>query len=80
MKNALCWPKFGRMAHFFLIKKNSSRIFPAKDTFHVSAEITMNVRTKTIAMQNSEACFGSLLLCALLCDRLSGLLLGSELS
>ena len=39
-------------------------------------EITMNVRTKTIAMQNSEACFGSSLLCALLCDRLSGLLLG----
>ena len=40
----------------------------------------MNVRTKTIAMQNSEARFGSSLLCALLCDRLSGLLLGSELS
>ena len=39
-------------------------------------EITMNVRTKTIALQNSEACFGSSLLCALLCDRLSGLLLG----
>ena len=46
----------------------------------MSAEITMNVRTKTIAMQNSEACFGSSLLCALLCDRLSGLLLGSAQS
>ncbi len=43
----------------------------------VSTEITMNVRTKTIAMQNSEVRFGSSLLCALLCDRLSGLLLGS---
>ena len=44
----------------------------------VSTEITMNVRTKTIAMQNSEARFGSSLLCALLCDRLSGLLLGLD--
>ena len=40
----------------------------------------MNVRTKTIAMQNSEACFGSLLLCALLCDRRPGQFLGPELS
>ena len=39
--------------------------------------ITMNVRTATIAMQNSESRFGSSLLCALLCDRLSGLLLGA---
>ncbi len=39
--------------------------------------ITMNVRTATIAMQDSEARFGATLLCALLCDRLSGLLLGS---
>jgi len=40
----------------------------------------MNVRTTTIAMQNAEACFGSTLLCALLCDRLFGLLLGSAQS
>ena len=45
--------------------------------YSIDMEITMNVRTKTIAMQNSEARFGSSLLCALLCDRLSGLLLGS---
>ena len=51
-------------------------MFFSKGCRKASAEITMNVRTKTIAMQNSEACFGSSLLCALLCDRLSGLLLG----
>ena len=65
---------------FFLDKKKFLSYIPRKGHHHVSAEITMNVRTKTIAMQNSEARFGSLLLCALLCDRLSGLLLGSELS
>ena len=65
---------------FFLDKKKFLSYIPRKGHHHVSAEITMNVRTKTIAMQNSEACFGSLLLCALLCDRLSGQLLGSELS
>ena len=64
------------MAHFFLIKKNSFLMFFSKGCRKASAEITMNVRTKTIAMQNSEARFGSTLLCALLCDRLSGLLLG----
>ena len=65
---------------FFLDKKNFLPYVLLKGCRKVSTEITMNVRTKTIAVQNSEACFGSLLLCALLCDRLSGLLLGSELS
>jgi len=48
--------------------------------YSIDMEITMNVRTTTIAMQNAEACFGSTLLCALLCDRLFGLLLGSAQS
>ena len=65
---------------FFLDKKKFLSYIPRKGHHHVSAEITMNVRTKTIAMQNSEARFGSLLLCALLCDRLPGLFLGPELS
>ena len=64
---------------FFLDKKFFLSYVHFKGHRKVSAtEITMNVRTKTIAMQNSEACFGSSLLCALLCDRLSGLLLGSD--
>ena len=70
------WPR----GAFFLDKKNFLSYIPRKGHHHVSAEITMNVRTMTIARQNTEACFGSVLLCALLCDRLSGLLLGSELS
>ena len=40
----------------------------------------MNVRTMNIALQNDEARFGASLLCAVLCERLSGLLLGSDLS
>ena len=65
-----------RHGAFFLDKKVFLPYVLFKGCHTVSAEITMNVRTKTIAMQNSEACFGSSLLCALLCDRLSGLLLG----
>ena len=65
---------------FFLDKKKFLPYVLLKGCHKVFMEITMNVRTKTIAMQNSEVLFGSLLLCALLCDRLSGLLLGSELS
>ena len=61
---------------FFLDKKIFLPYVLFKGRHRASAEITMNVRTKTIAMQNSEACFGSSLLCALLCDRLPGLLLG----
>lgn len=62
---------------FFLDKKKFLPYVLCKGRHMVSTEITMNVRTKTIAMQNSEVRFGSSLLCALLCDRLSGLLLGS---
>lgn len=45
-----------------------------------SMEITMNVRTMTNAMQNDEVRFGASLLCAVLCERLSGLLLARALS
>ncbi len=40
----------------------------------------MNVRTMDTAMQKNEARFASVLLCALLCGRLSGLLLCPALS
>jgi hypothetical protein len=63
---------------FFLDKKKFLPYVLCKGRHKVSTGITMNVCTKTIAMQNSEACFGSSLLCALLCDRLSGLLLGAD--
>ena len=67
-----------RHGAFFLDKKKFLPYVLCKGRHLVSTEITMNVRTKTIAMQNSEARFGSSLLCALLCDRLSGLLLGLD--
>ena len=63
---------------FFLDKTFFLTYVLLKGHHQVFMEITMNVRTKTIAMQNSEARFGSSLLCALLCDRLSGLLLGLD--